>query len=282
MSILISASMINLKKILMILTIITTILSCNMLTPATNSDFNIVTANLLYSNKNSPTVITKELIELDADIYVLHEASVELNVDAELFTSSGYSVHSFNDSSHIAFNSVIASRLSTQYEYINLEYTYGFDPIFIKPFYASRIIVNAVPIVIIGAHIPPAILMPKEIEKLRLKAFTEISELISDGKISNTFEGPSLEVNDLVVIAGDLNTFPSDKLLSHFISSGLNDSILAGQNLYDFTWKPIDTVPFIARIDYIFHSKYLSAVNNNTHIIAGSDHKAVQTWLNIK
>ncbi|MBI9105636.1 MAG: endonuclease/exonuclease/phosphatase family protein [Spirochaetales bacterium] len=270
------------KKILIVLIITFTISSCDIPNPIASSDLNIVTANLLYSNTTPAGVITNELIELKADVYILHEASVILNVDSELFVSSGYSVHSFNESSHNAFNGVIASRLPAVFEYIDLAYSYGFDPVFLKPFYASRVIVDAVPITIIGAHIPPAIMMPEELKELRLKAFTEISAMIEDGKLLNTSSGAALRDDDLVIIAGDLNTFASDELLSPLISSGLADSILAGPNYYDFTWKPVNTAPFLARIDYIFHSKHFTAVNHRTHTISGSDHKAVQTWLNIK
>lgn len=271
------------KKFYCLLIVLAAVLSsCRIPDSPTDSDLSIVTANLLFSNTSSASEITGELLMLDADVYVLHEADLSVNIDEELFIAAGYSVHSFNESLHTAFNSVMASRLPATFEYINLEYSYGFDPVYIKPFYAARVFINSVPVSIIGAHIPPAIMMPDELKALRLKAFTEISSMVEDGKLIETDTGTELKTDDYVIIAGDLNTFPSDELLSAFLKSGLNDSILSGNNKYDFTWSPGGLFPFLARIDYIFHSKHLSAASHSSHLITGSDHKAVQAGFSIR
>lgn len=181
-----------------------------------------------------------------------------------------------------SYQGVLASRLSAEYESLDFSYTYKDlikeKNIKIAPFYALRIVIDSVPISVIGAHIPHTIKMSTDLEKLRENAFKDISSIINDGKISKDIN--ILRTGDYAILGGDLNSFPSDPLLNYILDSGMEDSFLANPRRYDKSWTPLGVN--VARIDYIFHSKHLSGVYNSNVTIPGSDHKAVIAGINIK
>ncbi len=248
------------------------------------SDITIVSVNVLIGNKNSAFDITSNLLDFDADVYLLHEAVVGINVDRDLFIEYGYTVFSHELSDQDSYNGVLVSRVPA--EYGSLDFSYNFKHIFtdeytsVAPFYALRLEVESIPISIIGAHIPHILRNSLEINELRVNAYRDIDSIIIDGRIA--VSSSVLKVGDGVIFGGDLNTFPTDPVLDSILDSGMEDSFLANPDKYDFTWSPIPGGPNLARIDYIFHSEFFSAVFHDCISIPGSDHKGIIVGVNIK
>ena len=115
--------------------------------------------------------------------------------------------------------------------------------------------------------------MPKELKELRKNVIKDLCKLINNGR--------DIMGRD-VILAGDFNTFPSDKILDPILGAGLEDTIIFSSDRYQNTWSPNSYIPSLARIDYIFSSKNLSPVYLETFIIKGSDHKGLITGINIK
>lgn len=245
-------------------------LGCKLPDINKDSDYTVVTANILITNENGKKEIADTLLRYNADIYLLHEAVININVDQLYFESKGYKVFSHIESSHNGFNGVLLAKLEGAFTPIQLSYFYGNDEV-VTPYYSLETIISDKKILFIGAHVPPEILMPSEVKALREDAITDIAEFI----INKRKEGYE------VILGGDLNTFPSDTILNPLFNAGLNDSVLKNPDKYDTTWSPMEFIPGLARIDYIFHTKGFSVKYQNSFKIPGSDHKGVVIGVNI-
>lgn len=271
------------QKVIYLLVIIFLISSCTIEEVSRESDLTIVTANILKSNKNSANNITSTLLRYNADVYLLHDAQVGNNIDRELFLEHSYSIYSHSKSSISSYNGIIASKIPTEFESLDLKYEYknpknGEDTT-VFPFYALRVVYNSVPISIIGVHVPHNARMSKGIEKVRERVFKDIGSIIDDGKLSKSFS--VLKEGDYVILGGDFNTLSSDPLFNYILNKGMEDSVLTNPDKYDYSWSPVVNGPNLARIDYIFYSKHLNAVYNDCIDIPGSDHKGVITGIDI-
>ncbi len=284
------------------------------------ADLTVVTANIFIKNPN-PAEAASDLLAQDGDIYLLHEAffqetgsnGIRENFASQRFIDAGYALYRSTGSTLPAFNGVLASRLPVSFGEIDLVYNYahGIDVTAFMPFYAATVMVEERDIALIGAHIPPEIFMPREIQPVREKAFTDLAVLIQNVKMkgispfvlyARSETGPSrwsasltrLRINDTygsaglldgadVILGGDLNTLPSDTLLDEILGAGMEDAILKNKNLLDFTWTPKPGfIPYSARIDYCFVSENLETVFQESFIVSGSDHKGLKTGVNIR
>ena len=264
--------------------IISALLICSCTLPGDlPTDLKIVSANLYYENAGMPEA-QGAVLQLAADVCLLHEVDFT-NIDENLLINAGYTVYESTGSDHTAFNGVIACKIPGTYTDIALSYDAGgFDPYVIAPFYGVRIPVNGRNLAIIGAHIPPAIgLFTEHIEEMRIRAVEDICGYVGGGRLNADLpEAPLLKQDDLVILAGDLNSFPSDGCLDPVLASGLDDGILANANPLDFTWRPKPFMPYAARIDYIFTGADIEQVYQYSAEIPGSDHKAVVMGVNIR
>jgi len=264
--------LINIKYIFSVIPLI--ILSCSSPAVFPTTDLKIISANILIDNSRTKREIAEEFINWDADVYLFHEASEKVNIDRDFFESRGYKVYSHERSNINSFNGVLVSRVEGQFTSIDLDYSYSanFDPIIFSPFYSIRVTINSKPLTIIGAHIPPEILMPESIIPVRERSFKDIKSYIQE----------KLSKGESVIIGGDFNTFPSDRLMSYIIDSGLEDSALHNKDRYDFTWAPGSLNLNLARIDYMFYSKGIEVVYSDVLNITGSDHDLIVMGVNIK
>jgi len=235
------------------------------------TDLKIASVNLFIDNTDKN--IEENLLLLDCDIYLLHEAVVGKNVDSTPFLDKGYDIYSHTSSSFDAFNGVLISRVPGDFKSVDLEYYYGFDPVVVAPFYSFDFTYNDKALSVIGAHVPPAVFMPQEIVELRKNAIEDICRGITKGRDAMGRE---------VILAGDFNTHPSDKILDPILDSSLEDVILYSENRYDKTWKPDISPVKLARIDYFFISTNLHTRYLDSFSVAGSDHSGLITGIDLK
>lgn len=262
---------------LFIIYVITTIviilsINCSTVEINKNSHLTIVNANLLYSNNESKTDITKSLLKKSADVYILIEASINKNVDSSLLHDEGYQfIQSTEELSSKSM--IIASKFPGDLGIHKMK-----NPInnaYNMP--TIRITIDTTSFTIFGVHIPAPFYFSEE---TRNKVFEELSELFSDGKLLKV-SGSGIE-NDPIIMAGDFNSFPTDDRMSIFTDGGLEDGATVSINPYSYTWKP-KTIPVnIARIDYCFVSKYLHLDYQEVFEIPGSDHMALITGISLK
>lgn len=236
------------------------LLGCNPNIDFPDTDLKIATANILINNSKN---IESDLLEEDCDIYLLHEAAIGVNLRSEPFKEKGYRVFSHSGSSNNAFNGVLITRLDGEFKPVNLGYG---TTSYIEPFYSFSFVRAGRELLVIGVHIPPNIFMFPELEKQRERAIRDITEDINNGRDSMGRE---------VILAGDFNTHPSDKLLNYILNSSLDDAILFNKNRYDNTWGPSLSPVNLARIDYIFVSKNLDTRYLDSFNIEGSDHRGL-------
>jgi len=237
--------------------------------PAT--DLKIASVNLFIDNADKD--IEGTLLSLDCDIYLLHEAVIGVNVDSAPFVDRGYDIYSHSSSEIDAFNGLLISRVPGNFRSMDLEYFYGFFPISVAPFYSFDFTFNGRALSVIGAHVPPSIFMPREVVELRKNAIKDLCRNINNGKDPMGRE---------VILAGDFNTHPSDKILDPILDSALEDAVLYSENRYDKTWKPDISPVKLARIDYFFISKNLQPRYLDSFSIAGSDHRGLIAGIDIK
>ncbi len=258
--------------------------SCSVMEVEKESDIVVVSANILIDNEKTASEITSSLIGQDADVYLLHEAVVGINVDKELFLEKGYTVFSHNMSIQSVYNGVIASRINGEYGSPDLFYYigsgYSIDSVKVAPFFALHLEIDSIPISIIGAHIPHGITTSSELRELRSNAFNDIGSLINNGRI--IMNNSVLKIGDNVILGGDLNSFPNEPLLNHILDSGMEDSFLTNSDKYDFTWSPAPLGISVARIDYVFHSEQFSANYQESIDVPGSDHKGLIVGVKVK
>ncbi|MBI9101179.1 MAG: endonuclease/exonuclease/phosphatase family protein [Spirochaetales bacterium] len=248
--------------------------SCRSQPLIIEGDIILATANLFAGNGESKFVVTQSLLEQNADILVLHEAG-EWNVDFGLLEEAGYSVYGF-DSTSRAFQAVIASRIPCEEDQLSVEYpTMSIDP-FIVPLASCHLSVDGHEVAILGVHIPPPIFFSGEV---REHGFNLLDDMVDSGRIVGGPEFP--HGDEIVILAGDFNTFPSDRLFKKISGSGLSDTFMANNNRYDFTWGPEGFSP-MARIDYIYVSEEVETVFQTSFEIPGSDHRGVIAGVNIR
>jgi len=260
-----------LQRYLLLLFFFLSLTGCNPIVLSPQANLKIATANILITNTNK---IEEDLLALDCDIYLLHEAVLNINIDGTPFIERGYNLYSHSKSSINAFNGVVISRIEGEFKPISLEYTYGnWEVVSITPFYSYNFTYLDKSFSVIGVHIPPEVFMPEDVKSLRIRAINDLSLSINNG------------MDDLgreVIVAGDFNTFPSDEILYPILNSALNDSIIYSRNRYYKTWKPNISPLSLARIDYIFVSKNINTEYSDFFSIKGSDHRGVMVGIEVK
>lgn len=257
---------------LFISTAIFLFLNCSTVDINKNCQLTIVNANILFTNKNSGTDITKSLLKKEADVYILVEASFSKNVDSTVFREKGYKfIQTIEESTSrsMIIASLIEGDLGIHEMQHPVENEYHMPTL--------RITIDTASISILGIHIPAPFYFS---ENSRDEVFEEIAPLMSSGKL-NINAGSGI-INDNLIIAGDFNSFPTDDRMSIFTDGGLEDAIIASDNPYQYTWKP-QTVPIdVSRIDYCFISKNLAINYHEIFEVPGSDHMALITGISLK
>ncbi len=234
-------------------------------------DLKVATANILIGNQDPD--LEQALLDLDCDIYLLHEAVEDFNFDTQSFINNGYTVYNHTGSNISSFNGILLSRIGGTFNSVDLNYdlmSYMEVTIF-APFYELKINYKNRHIRIIGSHIPPSISMPEELKQIREDAFKDLKVIIVDSK----------EAGEELIIAGDFNTFPNDKLLDNILIDAIDDSVIYNRDLYGRTWSPFNFIMPISRIDYIFTSTSLDIEYQTIFDIPGSDHKGLIVGVNL-
>lgn len=228
----------------------------------------IATANLYAGNLNKKK-ITKQLLDLKADIIIILEWTGG-NIEREKFEDYTFIVNEPRFGTH---GIAILSK-KTLDSYGELLKNPVNSPC-AMPFASISFKLDNKNITVLAIHPPPPI---KVCEKATGKTIKAVQNWVEDGKL-NTNVG-SGKTNDYLIIAGDLNSFSFEKEIKNFEKIGMIDSIKKAKGLYIGTWSPSKYIPKLIRIDYIFVSKHLNLLKSNTFKISGSDHRGV--WAEIK
>lgn len=231
------------------------------------SDITIVNANIYYQNENSSRSIAEEMLSLDADIYILIEAAFDANVDSAFYEDNGYELYEVRDNS-ISGSMVIATRIPGELGEIQYERA-------LEPSVTLRIPYNNEFLSIVGVHPPAPYYSSQEDQK---KAFEELRKLGEHGRAAT--DAGSMKSGDLLILAGDFNSFPTDPNMEIITDMGLEDGAFTADNPYQYTWGPHISPTTFARIDYLFASPEVNVQYQGVTSIEGSDHEAVVTGVN--
>lgn len=126
-----------------------------------------------------------------------------------------------------------------------------------------------------AVHAPPPVEGCKQTTSLYL---TEIASWIKNGKLIR--EIGIGQKDDLVIVAGDLNSLPWQNGLAQLNASGLLDTDHK-YNLSKSTWMPLKHSIHIAKIDYILFPEYFKASKSVRFNIENSDHLGILTDIEI-
>lgn len=83
---------------------------------------------------------------------------------------------------------------------------------------------------------------------------------------------------DHLILAGDFNSLPFEAGIKQIRSKQLSDGLFAC-NMISPTWKPFETSPYLAKIDYIFFSSSFKQSSFSRFSINQSDHLGLVTDL---
>ncbi len=115
-------------------------------------------------------------------------------------------------------------------------------------------------------HAPPPVLSCQGTNASYLQ---EIATWLSEGRL-NQDKDIGMR-NDLVLLAGDFNTLPKTASIDAFKAAGFSD-YFHPYNLSKATWKPMNSIPYLARIDYILFPDELLCKEQFRFEIKKSDH----------
>lgn len=255
----------KIKKIFFILLIM--IFLCQFLF---SGKIKIATANLYMGNLNKEEV-TQQLLTLNADIITILEWRGN-NIDKKKFKDYLFIVDEPRNGTH---GIAILSK-ATLNSFGKLVENPVKSPC-AMPFASISFNINNKNITIITIHPPPPIKVCENATKKTIKA---VQNWIQDGKLkTNVGSG---KTNDYLILTGDFNSFSFSKMMKKFKNIGMIDSVKKSKSLYIGTWSPSKYIPKIARIDYIFISKYIKILESNTFKIPGSDHRGVLAEIEIE
>lgn len=144
------------------------------------------------------------------------------------------------------------------------------------PFGSLRIKIEDKYISILAVHPPPPISVCEYSTK---PTVLEIQKWVTNGKLN--IDIGSGKINDLLVIAGDFNSFSFEDSIKNFKKIGMIDSMKYSNQLYRGTWSPSEYIPKLIRIDFIFVSKYLKITNSKIFKVPGSDHNGITSEIQI-
>lgn len=225
-------------------------------------DFKIAVANVYAGNHNTEKV-TKELLVLDADAIILLEYTK--NIITEKF-------YDYNFILNEPRNGVRGIIILLKKEYIgkSLLIESPHTSQCSMPFGTVRLTLDNLNISIIAVHIPPPI---KGCAEGRKPAIREIHKWIKDGKLVKNVG--AYRKDDFVILAGDFNSLPGEKVIKEFKKTGMTDSVVKSKFSLEGTWSIYDKFPKIFRIDYIFVSRHLDLLYSDVFNVPGSDHRGV-------
>lgn len=227
----------------------------------------ITSANVYYKNPETGAEVARALIHTNAHIIVAVEVT-EDNIDTALLEEAGYRAAFYYPSSSYK-GIAIFTRLPGEGALIPID-----D---FSPGASLRFMYNNTPFSIIGLHIPAPFYFPEED---RIYVLNRVGSWLEAGYIKSPI-GSALP-GDTVLLAGDFNCFPDDRIMKPIFDGGLVDSHTADSHGTNNTWRPYDFVPHIARIDYIFASNTVNFTFSGTFSIPGSDHRGVTAGISIK
>ncbi len=227
----------------------------------------IAVLNLHYQNPNGD-ILPKLVADIDADIAVLLEYSGE-NFNKQQTHSLGYRfIDSKAKNSPFGIALIAKSHIRGEFR-VMPELGESACPF---PSIAGRLDYNGFEFSLLGIHVPPPV---PTCEFATSSTILDYADIIKDGKLKMDI-GPAKK-GGLVVVAGDLNVFPFDESLNAIKAAGMVDSYAAANWRPGPTWSPFSFTPAVARIDYIFASKYITIADSFTVTIPGSDHRGVVT-----
>lgn len=255
-------------RIILILLSFLFLLSCET-RESLSADLTIVNANILTSNKKSARTISESLLKEKADIYILIEAHLGQNVDSTLFKENGYSLYDITGRAESG-NMVLASKIGGLFDSFTLSKA-GLTP---PPFGTLRFPFGDDTISLIGVHTPSPYHHSKELVSF---TFSEMKSLAFEGE-SLTDTG-SLQKGDMLLLAGDFNSFPNSNYVETIMQMGFEDAAYSGGDPYQFTWSPKEIPTKFARIDYLFHHPEIGIAYQEVLSIPGSDHSGLKTGL---
>ncbi len=125
-------------------------------------------------------------------------------------------------------------------------------------------------IVVLGVHAPPPISTCKG---TTIPTLETICSWVRDGVLQRDVGAG--EAGDIVVIAGDFNMYPFHPVFHRFKEAGLKDVFRVANWRLGLTWRPVNWLPPMVRIDYILTGKHFKIVNAYVFNIPGSDHRGV-------
>lgn len=251
--------MIDIKRLifLILLLFIVNIIFSNRLT--------IATANI-YGFNEKPNKVTDTILKINPDILIILEWS-EINLNLNDLINHDYYTIINNPKTGTHGIAVLAK---TKFQADGQVIISSIKGPCQMPFASASFIINNMRFTIFGVHLPPPLYACQNKTEETIK---EIQSWVTDGKLNRDIG--SGKKGDRVIIAGDFNTFSFSKIIKKFSKLGLIDSHEKSDKLYEPTWSPYEQLPKLARIDYIFVTKYFRINNSRTYKIPGSDHKGI-------
>jgi len=232
-------------------------------------NFKIAAANL-YANNNNEKKVAKELLSLDSDVIILLEYTK--NILTENFGNYNFIL---NEPKKGVRGILILLKKEYNAKSILIESPFKSQCSF--PFGTMRISLNDINISIIAVHIPPPV---KGCAEGRKPTIMEVQKWIKDGKLVKDLG--ACRKDDFVIVAGDFNSLPGEKIMKDFKKKGMVDSVVKSKFAFEGTWSMYDKFPKIFRIDYIFVSKHLNLVHSDVFSVPGSDHRGVIAQIKTK
>ncbi|MFO0939375.1 MAG: endonuclease/exonuclease/phosphatase family protein [Pirellulales bacterium] len=237
----------------------------------------IATYNINYSNRRLDLVV-EAINESAADVVVLQETTLKseeflrtkLSTIYPHFTSFGH------NGAYLAERFAFASKNRLN----NVRFIPPRHGLF--GFCCAELQLHGQAIQLINIHLSPVQLSNKSGLGGTLKSLDSL-EQVHQAELEMIIDHVNLQKP--IVLSGDFNSISKSKEQDYLRKLGFIDAHLSvnPQAEKEHTWQwPTATLPLLLRLDYVFHSSHLKAIETKVIRRAGSDHFLVHSTLELK